>query len=140
MFTFNRGTWEDGSPLPEWEDGEDSGSYLKRIGYLSSRTVFGHEDSGHIEIFEASDSKTFYASVCPMGDAVYEVFLPDFPSYMIFMRDYGTAFASEATNISQQQMLVLLEKLFQAEHGHSVHNICAQCDPLAWEHRIKNRS
>jgi hypothetical protein len=49
-FTFNRGTWEDSNPLPEWKDNEDFNDYLKRIGFNASKTEFGHEYGGQIEI------------------------------------------------------------------------------------------
>lgn len=142
MFTFNRGSWEDGSPLPELEDNEDSESYLERIGYTQARHQFGHQDGGQLEIYESSKGNSFYASVSPSGTTCYEVFLPDFPSFMIFMRDYGAVFATEATNVSTQQILDLLEKMFQAKHGHSAHGFCQECDPVAWkarEQRLKSQ-
>src|SRR5471032_3162544 len=117
MFTFNRGSWEDGSPLPDWQDDENSEDYIHRIGYSSGRTLFGHQDGGHVEIYESSTNSSFYASICPAGGTCYEVFLPDFPSFMMFVRDYAAAFATEATNVSQQQMLELLEKMFRVQHG-----------------------
>lgn len=140
MFTFNRGSWEDGSPLPEWEENEDYVGYRKRIGYSDGKTSFGDPHGGNLEIFESSSGDSFYASICPSGGACYAVYLPDFPSFMMFIRDYAAAFASEATNVTQQQIWELLEKMFQVEHGHSAHAICPQCDPAAWEAREKRRN
>lgn len=139
MFTFNRGSWEDGSSLPEWQDSEDSDSYLERIGYSTPRNLFGNPDGCHLEIYESSTNTSFYASVCPSGGTCYEVFLPDFPSFMMFVRDYATAFATEAINVSQQQILELLEKMFQVQHGHSAYAICQQCDPEGWKARELRR-
>jgi hypothetical protein len=142
MFTFNRGSWEDGSPLPEWQDDENSDDYRQRIGYAGERTLFGHEYGGHLEIYESSADDSFYASICPAGGTCYEVFLPDLPSFMMFIRDYAAAFSTEATNVSQQQVFDLLEKMFRVQHGHSAQAICQQCDPDAWkarEQRLKSQ-
>ncbi|MBF8179714.1 hypothetical protein [Herminiimonas contaminans] len=134
-FTFNRGAWENGNSLSDWMDGEDFNAYLKRIGYVSRSATYGDEHGGSIEIYESEDDDSFYASVCPSGGAVYEVFLPDFPSLMMFIRDHATAFSTDSSNFSQQQILGLLEKLFLLQHGHSSTSICVQCDPVGWEHR-----
>jgi hypothetical protein len=121
-------------PLPEWQEYEDTGGYQKRIGYSTTPAAsFGHEHAGHIEIFEHSSDQSFYAHVCPNGGQVFEVFLPDFPSMMMFIRDHATAFATESSNTTQQQTFDLLEKLFRVQHGHSSYAICKQCDPEGWE-------
>jgi hypothetical protein len=132
-FTFNRGTWENSNSLPEWGDNEDFHAYLERIGYVSRSGFYGDEHGGNIEIYESSDADSFYASVCPSGGTVYEVFLPDFPSLMMFIRDHATVFSAESANSSQQEILKLLEKLFLLQHGHAATSICAQCDPAGWE-------
>lgn len=139
-FTYNRGSWSDGMPLPEWQENEDSGVYQKRIGYSTTpAATFGHEHAGNIEIFEHSSDQSYYAHVCPNGGTVFEVFLPDFPSFMVFIRDHATAFAAESSNTTQQQTLDLLEKLFRLQHGHSSTAICAKCDPEAWEERQRRQ-
>lgn len=132
-FTFNRGKWEDGNPLPEWHDNEEFDDYLTRIGYQTYKTTYGHEDASQIEVHAASENSTFYATVCPSGDVCYEVYLPDFPSLMIFLKEYGTVFAAESANNSLQQILALQEKLFRATHGHDAFNSCQQCDPSGWK-------
>lgn len=139
-FTFNRGNWGDGNSLPDWVDGEDFDDYLKKIGYSTIKTTYGNEHGGEIEIYESLDGLSFYASVCPSGGNVYEVFLPDFPSYMIFIRDHAVAFSSESSNFHQKEILGLLEKFFQLHHGHSSYDVCSQCDPVAWERNAKTRN
>jgi hypothetical protein len=89
--------------------------------------------------YESSDGNTFYASVCPSGSAVFEVFLPDFPSMMMFIKDHAPAFSAESSNFTTQEILKILEKLFLLQYGHSVHSICAQCDPKGWEENIRRR-
>lgn len=132
-FTFDRGTWKDGNSMPEWQDNEDLSSYLNRSGYATARATFGCEDGGEFKVYESSDGKSFYALVCPLGDTCFDVLLPDFPSLMMFIRDHAAAFAAESVNFTQQQALTILEKLFQAQHGHDAYSICQQCDPLGWE-------
>lgn len=138
-YTYNRGNWSDGIPLSEWHEDEDSGEYQKRIGYSTPTATFGHQDAGQIEIFESLSDLSYYAHVTPNGSRVFEVFLPDFPSMMMFIRDYATAFATESSNTTQQQTLDLLEKLFRLQHGHSSHAICPKCDPDAWEDRQRRQ-
>ena len=133
QFTFNRGTWEEGSPIPEWKDDEEHKEYVSRIGYQPRQSNFGHEDSGEVEIYESTHDKSFYANICPLGGSCFDVFLPDFPSLMIFLRDYASVFSVISVNSVQQQILDILEKFFQAEHGHPAFTICDKCDPEGWE-------
>ena len=77
MYTFNRGSWVDGSPLPESQDSEDFSSYRERIGFSGEKTLFGHPDGSYIEIFESSSGDSFYASICPAGGICYDAYLPD---------------------------------------------------------------
>jgi hypothetical protein len=139
IYTFNRGNWEDGNNLPKWGDEEECDEYLKRIGYSTSKISFGDEYGSQIDIYESMDSKSFYASVCPSGGTCFEVFIPDFPSLMIFIKDYGTAFSTNSSNFRQQEILNLLEKLFQLQHGHSAQESCVQCDPEGYAAKIKAR-
>jgi hypothetical protein len=138
-FIFNRGIWEDSNSLPEWQDNEDFSDYLMRIGYSTVKSIFGHEHGSQIEIYESSDGRSFYASVCPSGNSVYDVLLPDFPSLMMFIREYATAFSSESSNFSQQEILNLLEKFFHLYHGHPARSICPKCDPVGWEESVRAR-
>jgi hypothetical protein len=132
-FTFNRGTWEDGNPLPEWRDDEEFEEYLSRAGYGAYKTTYGDVESSQIEIYSASENSTFYANVSPAGDLCYEVYLPDFPSLMMFLKDYSGIFSNASANSSLQQMLSLQEKLFRANHGHDAYVSCQECDPTGWK-------
>ncbi len=114
-FTFNRGSWEDGNNLPEWRDNEDFEDYLKRVGFSASQISFGNEDLSSIDIFESSEGNSFYASICPFNGFVYTVHLPDFPSLMMFIRDYTAAFSAKSSNSATQEVLTLLEKLFELQ-------------------------
>lgn len=136
-FTFNRGIWEDGNSLADWLDNEDFFDYLKRIGYATLKTSFGQEFGSRVEIYESSNGGAFYADVSPSGNTSFEVFLPDFPSLMMFIRDHGSAFSAASTNSSQQEILDLLGKLFQVQHGHPVNSICEQCDPVGWVKSVR---
>ncbi|MCI5114895.1 MAG: hypothetical protein D3921_05785 [Candidatus Electrothrix sp. AW1] len=129
--TFNRGTWEDSYPFPEWMDNEYSNDYLDRIGFNTSTTTFGEEFISQIEIHESSDGKSFYAAVSLSDDGSIScnVYLPDFPSLMIFIKDYASAFSEKSSNATMQEMLLIFEKLFHIHHGHSADSICPQCDP-----------
>jgi hypothetical protein len=124
--TFNRGTWEDSYPLPEWMDDEGFYDYLDRIGFNRSTTTFGEESISQIEIYESSDGKSFYVVVSLPGDGSIScnVYLPDFPSLMMFIKDYASAFSEQSSHSTMQEMLLILERLFQIHHGHSANSIC----------------
>lgn len=133
QFTFNRGRWEDGSPLSKWEDDEEHQAYVSRIGYKPLSSSFGSEDGGEVEIYESANDNSFYANICPLGGSCFDIFLPDFPSLMIFLKDYAAIFSLASINSVQQETLSILEKIFQITHGHSAYSICNQCDPDRWE-------
>jgi hypothetical protein len=136
-FAFDRGNWENQNSLPEWNPSEEFEDFLTRIGYSSVATTFGHEHGGQIAIYESKDGDSFYASVCPLGSTVYEVFLPDFPSLMMFLRDYSVAFSAESSNAAHNETLSVLEKLFRVYHGHAAYDVCKQCDPTEWDRRLE---
>ncbi|MDK6079690.1 hypothetical protein [Massilia varians] len=133
QFTYRRGTWEDGHSLPTWRDDEDYDVYRTRIGYYSNATRFGHTDANQFTLYEHKEDGSFLADVSFMNGHCYEVFLPDFPSAMQFIKDHGASFSADEANIKHQEIFVLLEKLFRTQHGHASHEICAKCDPEGWE-------
>lgn len=128
-FTFNRGSWEDGHDLPEPGQDDDPDGFLESLGYTLSVGSYGQDHGGSIRIFEEAEGNSYVADVCPFGGYCFEVFLPDFPSLMMFIKDYGTAFSAEATHAVQSEMLTILKRLFRAEHGHDSDTVCQQCDP-----------
>lgn len=136
-YTYTRGNWSNGIELPEWFDDEQYPAYLERIGYSSSKLSIGSEHGSSIEIYESSDCSSFYSSVSPSGGACYEVFLPDFPSLMLFLKDFAPAFAALSLDGDQREVLSLLEKFFRVYHGHAAHEVCRECDPLQWEANVK---
>lgn len=138
-YTYSKGQWTNGNDLPQWSDDEEFSAYLERIGYSSPKLTIGSEHGSSIEIFESSDSGSFYASVAPMDTTCYEVFLPDFPSLMLFLKEFGPAFSALSSERNQSDILSLLEKIFRVYHGHAAYEICKQCDPQEWENRIKIR-
>lgn len=138
-FTYLRGQWTDGHDLPEWAENEEFDAYLERIGYSSSKLCVGSEYGSSLDIYEAPDGSSFFVSAVPMGGACYEVFLPDFPSLMLFLKDFGSAFSMLSTEDSQREILSLLEKLFRVYHGHAAYEICKQCAPQEWEASVARR-
>lgn len=138
-YTYSKGQWADGNDLPQWFENEEFSEYLKRIGYLSPKLSAGSEHGPSIEIYESSDGSSFYASVSPIGTTCYEVFLPDFPSLMLFLKEFGSAFSALNSESNQSEILSLLEKLFRAYHGHAAYDICKLCDPHGWEDHLKRR-
>lgn len=136
-FTYTRGEWTDGIKLLEKSENEAFEAYLQRIGHSSPKLTIGSEDGSSIEIYESSGSQSFYACITPSGGTCYEVFLPDFPSFMLFVKDFGPTFSALSLDGDQREILSLLEKLFRVYHGHSAHLVCTECDPQQWEASVK---
>ena len=136
-YSFDRGAWIDNFPLPEQQDNEEFEDYLRRIGFSANAASFGNEYGSQVEIYESIKGDSYYATVSPTGDAAREIYLPDFPSLMMFVRDYVSAFSVESSNAHLQEIWTLLEKMFQVQHGHSAHEICSQCDPAGWKQRAQ---
>ncbi|MGE8448713.1 MAG: hypothetical protein ACN6O1_21070 [Comamonas sp.] len=109
-FTFNRGQWIDGNNLLEWQEYEDLDVHLQRNGYSTVATKFGHNSDEQIEIYESDKNKSFYASVSPTGNSVFEVYLPDFPSLMMFIKDYVTPFSVASSSDYLNEILSKQQK------------------------------
>jgi hypothetical protein len=135
--TFNRGMWETGDAIPEWNDAESSIDYLSRIGYSTVSATYGNEHGSQIEIFESLEGETFFAFVTPTGGTSHEVFLPDFQSYMLFIKDYAAPFAAGGINSQVNELLELTIKLFRVQHGHDPSTACAKCDPEEHKRRTE---
>lgn len=138
-YTYTRGTWSDGTQLPEWTDNEEFREYLDRIGYRTLALTIGAEHGSSIEIYEARNGGSFYANVTPCGSNCYEVFLPDFPSLMHFMKEFGAVFSAIGIESDQRDLLNGFEKVFRAYHGHDAHSVCRECAPDEWERRARER-
>lgn len=74
-----------------------------------------------------------------MNGHCFEVYLPDFPSAMQFIKEHASAFSADEATITQREIHSLLEKSFQAQHGRPSHDICAKCDPVGWEKVLQYR-
>lgn len=131
-FTYDRGIWSDGHQLPTFCEDEEYDAYRKRIGYHSKAATFGHDDASQFTLYQHVRDGSFFADVSFTTGHSYEVFLPDFPSSMQFIKDYSSAFAADKASITRTEIFTLLEKLFRTQHGHASHEICAKCDPEAW--------
>jgi hypothetical protein len=136
-FTYTRGEWSDGIALPESIEDEDFSVYLGRIGYASSKLCIGSEHESVIEIYESTDRSSFYASVSPLGESCYDVFLPDFPSLMHFLKEFGSVFSALVIAGDQRETISLMERLFRIYHGHGIHELCQECDPKGWAAAVR---
>jgi hypothetical protein len=132
-FTYDRGTWVDGHQLPVLRENEEYETYLERIGYLSKAATFGHDDASQITFLQHARDGSFFADVSFINGHCFEVFLPDFPSAMQFIKDHSAGFSADEASITQKEIFTILEKLFRIQHGHASHDICAKCDPEGWE-------
>lgn len=135
-FTYNRGSWSNECMITDWKDDEEFEDYLRRINFSTLPMDFGEEDSSQIQVYESENGNGFLANVCLSSGSIYEVYLPDFPSLMMFIKDHAAAFSAKSSNFLQKEMLNILEKFFQSEHGHNTYEVCHRCDPVEWNRRI----
>jgi hypothetical protein len=138
-YTYSKGQWTDGNDFPQRSENEGFVEYLCRIGYGKNKLNVGPDDDPFIEIYETSDGSSFYAIVNPLGTDCYEVSIPDFPSLMVFMKEFGPAFAALSAERGQHKILDLLTKLFRVYHGHATNAVCMKCDPKEWQDIIRWR-
>jgi hypothetical protein len=140
-YTYNRGEWtDDGNSLPEWIDNEEFDDYLKRTGYMEAFKFSENSSSEDMAIiYKNEDSTAWFANICMDCDRSLFVFLPDFPSMMMFTKDYAPAINLIANSYEQSDNKKILEKLFHAYHGHYATEYCYQCDPRYMEESSKWR-
>lgn len=132
-FTYERGEWKENTSLPEMETGEEYYDWLKRCGFKTHSKSFGNEHDSSIDIHESEDGNSYLACVAPFGGFITDVLLPDFPSLMMFIRDFGGSFTLPEIQYKLGEIESLLEKLFRVYHGHDPFNCCRECDPNKWE-------
>lgn len=128
-FTYSRGQWTDGMSLSPWQSNEEFKGYLARIGYNNHPLSIGSENGPQIEVYPSDDESSFLAVVSPLGNGTFDVHLPDLPSLMMFMKDFGPSFSAIHAADEQAEISELLRKLFRAYHGHDSYNACQKCDP-----------
>lgn len=136
-YTYARGVWSDGCPFAPMEDEDNFDNYMERIGYRPYGYTFGHEDAANFDVYESTRDGSFLALVAPFNGKVFDVYMPDFPSLMMFLRDFGSAFATDAIAIAKRESLTIMERQFQLQHGHSTTTVCPKCDPEEWEKRVE---
>ena len=128
-FTYTRGAWSDGMALPQIGENEQHTEYLERVGFSPMPNRLGVEFGSEIQLFEAERGSSYFAVVQPMANATYDVHIPDFPSLMLFLKDFAAAFGTLDVQSQLQDLNDGMRKLFHAYHGHSLDQMCKQCDP-----------
>jgi hypothetical protein len=136
-YTYTRGTWSDGSTLEPATQDEAVDEHLVRIGYRQRLTDFGMDAMDTVEIYTSGPS--FIAVVSPGSQLCYSIHLPDFPSMMMFLRDYAPAFAAMAQDYRQAELLSIAKRTFRLQHGHDSEGVCERCDPREAERRARLR-
>lgn len=139
-YTYTQGQWTETNSLPPWEDADTSETWLNRAGY--STHLFGVGiATDDIKVFPSQDDTKdgYLAQVCPDGSRVYDVVLPDFPSLMLFLRDFGPAFSAMRLDSRAQDFDDIMRKLFRVYHGHDMLSVCQECDPDEWAAREEFR-
>lgn len=133
-YTFTRGQWSEESTLPDWDDKKhgDYSAHLADLGYHPSRSSISNEWHPLLDIY-AHHSNGAHVLEVGFGGLCYEVFIPDFISLMMFLKDYAPALGALHSSESQNKLLEIIKRLFRAYHGHEYHTPCPKCDPFEWK-------
>lgn len=136
-YTYRLGILEEGADLPEWQNDEEFDSWLTRCGFYNFGDLIGDGESTHMEIYSSCHERQerWLIEISPNSSRSSLILIPDFPSYLMFMKDYAPIFGAFATSETITELMRLMKKLFQAWHGHDSFDICPECDPSGWEQR-----
>lgn len=133
-FTYKRGEWIEGSPLTEMAEDEDWYDWLSRQGFnRNSSMAFGESDSPSLAIYKRTSGDSYLAEICLTSGETSSVFIPDFPSMMMFIRDFSPALSLAEFDCKLEKIGSAISKLFRVYHGHDAASCCQECDPLEWK-------
>jgi hypothetical protein len=128
---FDRGEWKNGSPLPDYLDDECFDAWRVRTGFNKS---FSLSDNSYYDemaiIYDNEVTGTYLAEICLDGCNINMVYLPDYPSMMMFIKDYSPAILAIEASSKINDINNILGKLFYAYHGHYSTSTCYSCDPM----------
>jgi len=68
-------------------------------------------------------------------DSSEVIWLASTPDYLDFLAKYGNPGLLTSVHGELEWLREIIEKLFQAWHGHGTTAYCRECDPRAWERR-----
>ena len=139
---YSRGNWIETEFPFEWNDGENLPDALKRADYGTEDLRVGSDFWNCIRAY-TKKGKTIYPvllDVNPLGDAGGEmVVVDDFPSLMMFLRDYAPLFSLSSIEYRIEEIEQTIDRAFRAWHGHAASDVCRECDPWAMELRRRLR-
>jgi hypothetical protein len=128
----------------QYRDGECDEVYHARIGYEASLDgAVGWEMlPGGFETVVAKDEQAPYRYLVYVNTPrchVEMVWIPTFPDWLGFLAQYGPAATGYALQTRLQEISDLLEKCFQAWHGHDAGDLCHTCDPHGYARQMERR-
>ena len=142
-FTAQRG-WLELNPhdtLPGWTGPEEVlSAWLDDIGYDQVGDSTGTQDV--LVLYASRDPESpwyFILEFVTPGERTELIFLPTFPDYMAFLKDYGAALG---TSRGAGELGLLREwsrKTFRATHGHAPHLTCQLCAPTEYHEYPETR-
>ena len=138
---YKRGTWEETEDPLVWEEGDAWETVLDRAGY-EKQAEAGFSGIGSsswdIEVYKKKDDSSYLASVCYNSSDIETIVLPDYPSLLMFLREFAPFLTLESILFELDELRTMGDKAFQAWHGHDYAMMCHFCDPVGWE-RDKQR-
>ena len=129
-FTFDMGVWTEGHPLTLPDDIDGYVACLQAIGYGvgdSDIHYYGSQYEGILTVYKHESDGTYLLDVEPMQDDFREVYIPNFPSLLMFLKDFAHVFTTKTMQTDLSELRELVDRLFHAYHGHVSWEKCNQC-------------
>jgi hypothetical protein len=146
IWQYVRGLWDQIEDPFAWPEGEDWERVYQRLGY-GSPSQWGGEEAFYrpsLGVHERGRAPTSFTDRFPYlldvsvsGESSVFVLIPDFPSLLLFLREYGPVFESARTGGYLEELHEMASKIFRAEHGHSFSDVCLSCDPDRYTAQIE---
>jgi hypothetical protein len=140
LWQYDRGTWDLIEDPFTWESGVDWEKVSRRLGY-GSPADWGGEDTEfrpNFAVYEALETTTFtqrwpyLIDVSVGGDCSSFVLVPELPSLLLFLKEYGPIFEAARIGGYLEELHGMAKKLFHAEHGHYPYDVCRNCAPVEY--------
>jgi hypothetical protein len=138
IWQYHRGEW---TTIEEELFQEDVYDSLEKMGY-GSRTTLGVDQAYGLsaEVWEAKAVNAkwqFFMFVQVTTDNMAPVFVTDFPSMMMLLKELQPIVSHGLLQDFQSVLSMIIDKAFHAWHGHGWEEACMDCDPVEIKGRMR---
>lgn len=140
-WNFSKGNWIE-IPYPfEWKEGQEFREALEQGRFYNFPSeTFGHEYGSKAEVYHKPDAEfPVIIEVTLFSEWSHTVIIDDFPSLMMFIRDYGQSFSIISLDSRSDEQLTAVRRAFYAWHNHEADTACQSCDPIEMSFRKRRK-